>query len=103
MPAIGLEIARRGVILTREKTGAFDLRRQYGLFANVEILEQRDIGQKPRDAIQSSQSTVGSLDTTKVRCWSLWTIQVLVAIDHFSRKVVCVTPLEGPNAGWIYE
>jgi putative transposase len=30
-------------------------------------------------------------------------IQVLVAIDHFSRKVVCVAPLEGPNAGWIVD
>ncbi len=30
-------------------------------------------------------------------------IQILVAIDHFSRKVVCVAPLEGPNAGWIIE
>jgi putative transposase len=46
---------------------------------------------------------VWSVDTTKVQCWSLWTIQVLVAIDHFSRKVVCVAPLEGPNAGWIIE
>jgi putative transposase len=46
---------------------------------------------------------VWSVDTTKVWCWSLWTIQVLVAIDHFSRKVVCVAPLEGPNAGWIME
>jgi len=27
----------------------------------------------------------------------------LVAIDHFSRKVICVAPLEGPNAGWIIE
>ncbi len=26
-----------------------------------------------------------------------------MAIDHFSRKVVCVAPLEGPNAGWIVE
>ncbi len=43
------------------------------------------------------------LDTTKVRCWGLWPIHVLVAIDHFSRKVVCVAPLEGPNAGWIVE
>jgi len=33
----------------------------------------------------------------------VWLIQVLVAIDHFSRKVVCVAPLEGPNAGWIIE
>jgi len=46
---------------------------------------------------------VWSVDTTKVLCWGLWPIQVLVAIDHFSRKVVCVTPLEGPNAGWIIE
>ena len=46
---------------------------------------------------------VWSVDTTKVRCWGLWTIQVLVAIDHFSRKVVCAFPLEGPNAGWIIE
>jgi transposase InsO family protein len=46
---------------------------------------------------------VWSIDTTTVLCWGLWPIQVLVAIDHFSRKVVCVAPLEGPNAGWIIE
>jgi transposase InsO family protein len=46
---------------------------------------------------------VWSIDTTKVLCWGLWPIQVLMAIDHFSRKVVCVAPLEGPNAGWIIE
>jgi len=46
---------------------------------------------------------VWSVDTTTVLCWSLWPIQLLVAIDHFSRKVVCVVPLEGPNAGWIIE
>lgn len=26
---------------------------------------------------------------------------VCVVIDHFSRKVMSVTPLEGRNAGWI--
>ncbi len=46
---------------------------------------------------------VWSVDTTEVRCWGLRTIQVLVAIDHFSRKVVCVAPLEGPNPRWIIE
>jgi transposase InsO family protein len=46
---------------------------------------------------------VWSIDTTKVQCWGLWPIHVLVAVDHFSRKVVCVAPLEGPNAGWIIE
>ena len=42
---------------------------------------------------------VWSVDTTKVLCWGLWPIQVLVAIDHFSRKVICVAPLESPNVG----
>ena len=46
---------------------------------------------------------VWSVDTTKVLCWSLWPIQLLAAIDHFSRKVACVVPLEGLNAGWIIE
>jgi len=46
---------------------------------------------------------VWSIDTTKVLCWCLWPIHVLVAIDHFSRKAVCAFPLEGPNAGWIIE
>jgi len=46
---------------------------------------------------------VWSVDTTKVLCWGLWPIHVCVAIDHFSRKVVCVAPLEGPNAGWIID
>ncbi len=46
---------------------------------------------------------VWSIDTTKVWCWGFWPIQILVAIDHLSRKVVCVAPLEGPNAGWIIE
>jgi len=46
---------------------------------------------------------VWSVDTTAVMCWGLWPIQVLVAIDHFSRKIVCVAPLEGSNAGWIID
>ena len=40
---------------------------------------------------------------TRVLCWGLRPIQVLVAMDHFSRQVVCVAPLEEPNAGWIIE
>ena len=42
-----------------------------------------------------------SIDLTEVYYWGLWKIYVLVAIDHFSRKVVAVTPLEGPNAGMV--
>jgi transposase InsO family protein len=42
-----------------------------------------------------------SIDLTEVFYWGLWKIYVLVAIDHFSRKVVAVTPLEGPNVGMV--
>ena len=44
---------------------------------------------------------VWSIDTTEVRYWGIWPIHICVVIDHFSRKVVCVAPLEGRNAGWI--
>ena len=44
---------------------------------------------------------VWSIDTTEVRYWGIWPIHICVAIDHFSRKVVCAAPLEGRNAGWI--
>jgi len=44
---------------------------------------------------------VWSVDTTMVLCWGFWPIHIFVVIDHFSRKVLSVTPLEGPNAGWI--
>jgi len=29
-------------------------------------------------------------------------MHICVVIDHFSRKVMATVPLEGPNAGWIY-
>jgi len=44
---------------------------------------------------------VWSVDTTMFFCWGLWPIHIFVVIDHFSRKVMSVTPLEGPNAGWV--
>jgi len=44
---------------------------------------------------------VWSIDTTMLYCWGLWPIHICVVIDHFSRKVMAVVPLEGPNAGWI--
>ncbi len=44
---------------------------------------------------------VWSVDTTTVLCWGLWPIHIFVVIDHFSRKVMSVAALEGPNAGWI--
>jgi transposase InsO family protein len=65
--------------------------------------------EKPQEKAESRSipashpNHVWSIDTTKVLCWGVWPIEVLVAIDHFSRKVVCVAPLQGPNAGWIVE
>ena len=35
--------------------------------------------------------------------WRVWPSWVLVAIDHYSRKVVACCVLEGPNAGWAVE
>lgn len=43
---------------------------------------------------------VWSVDLTVVKRWLVWPTYVLVAIDHYSRKVVRVSPLEGPNSGW---
>jgi transposase InsO family protein len=43
---------------------------------------------------------VWSVDLTVVYRFGLWAIYVLVAIDHFSRKVVAAIPLNGPNSAW---
>lgn len=46
---------------------------------------------------------VWSVDLTQVLRWGIFPVYILVAIDHFSRKIVAVRPLEGPNAGWVVE
>ncbi|MHC4440637.1 MAG: transposase, partial [Planctomycetota bacterium] len=78
----------------------------------------RNILQKPKPAVSSAGKNgtekeedrsipawypnhVWSIDTTEVKCWGLWPVQICIVIDHFSRKAVAVTPLEGRNAGWI--
>ena len=43
---------------------------------------------------------VWSVDKTTVKRCLMWQTYILMAIDHYSRKVVCVSPLEGRNAGW---
>ncbi len=43
---------------------------------------------------------VWSADLTVFDSWLYGRRYILVAIDHFSRKVVSVTPLDGPNAAW---
>jgi len=37
------------------------------------------------------------------RCSRVWPTWALMAIGHFSRKVVASCHLEGPNAGWVVE
>jgi len=58
---------------------------------------------KPRQIIARYPNHVWSVDRTRVWRWRIWPTWALVAIDHFSRKVVASCPLEGPNAGWLVE
>ena len=44
-----------------------------------------------------------SIDLTEVYYWGLWKIYILVAIDHFSRKIMAVVPLESPNTGAVID
>ena len=55
---------------------------------------------KPKQIVARCPNHVWSVDRTRVMRWGIWPTWVLVAIDHFSRAVMAVTPLEGPNAGW---
>jgi putative transposase len=57
----------------------------------------------PREIVARYPNHVWSVDRTRVLRWGLWPTWVLVAIDHFSRAVMAVVPLEGPNAGWVVE
>ena len=55
----------------------------------------------PREIVARYPNHVWSVDRTRVLRWGIWPTWVLVAIDHFSRKVVACCPLDGPNAGWV--
>jgi hypothetical protein len=55
----------------------------------------------PREIVARYPNHVRSVDRTRVLRRGIWPTWVLVAIDHFSRKVVVCCPLEGPNAGWV--
>ena len=64
---------------------------------------QAQVSAAPKEIIARYPNHVWSVDRTRVLRWGLWPTWVLVAIDHFSRKVVAAWPLEGPNAGWVVE
>ncbi len=56
-----------------------------------------------REIVARYPNHVWSVDRTRVLHWGLGPTWVLVAIDHYSRAVMAVVPLEGPNAGWVVE
>ncbi len=58
---------------------------------------------KPKEIVARYPNHVWSVDRTRVFRWGIWPTWVLVAIDHFSRAVMAVVPLEGPNAGWVID
>jgi putative transposase len=55
----------------------------------------------PRQIVARYPNHVWSVDRTRVLRWGLWPTWILMGIDHFSRAVMAVVPLEGPNAGWV--
>jgi transposase len=57
----------------------------------------------PREIVARHPNHIWSVDRTRVIRWGLCPTWVLVASDHFSRAVMAVVPLEGPNAGWTVE
>jgi transposase InsO family protein len=59
--------------------------------------------QMPRQVVAQYPNHVWSVDRTRVWRWGVWPTWVLVAIDQFSRAVMAIAPLEGPNAGWAVE
>jgi len=61
----------------------------------------RPPGREPRSIPAWYPNHVWSVDLTTVKRWGLWPTFVVVAIDHFSRRVVAARPLDGPNAGWV--
>jgi len=63
----------------------------------------QDAPATPREIVARYPNHVWRVDRTRVLRWGLWPTWVLVAIDHFSRAVMAVVPLEGPNAGWVVD
>ena len=59
--------------------------------------------QTPRQIVAWYPNHVWSVDRTRVWRWRVWPTWVIAAIDHHSRKIMALCPLEGPNAGWVAE
>jgi transposase InsO family protein len=86
----------RSVVLSAQSAGQHRL-----LFLEQAAAQKEERG--PREIVACYPNHVWSVDRTRVYRWGLFPTWVLVAIDHFSRTVTAVCPLEGPNAGWVIE
>jgi len=71
--------------------------------APVAAAQARAAPEKAREIVARYPNHVWSVDRTRVYLWGLWPTWVLMAIDHFSRMVTAICPLEGPNAGWVID
>ena len=65
--------------------------------------EERSAQQSYPGIISRYPNHVWSVDRTIVKRWLIWPTYVLMAIDHYSRKIVWVSPLEGPNSAWMID
>jgi len=69
--------------------------------SSPEVAAAEGLKAGPRQIVARYPNHVWSVDRTRVWRWGVWPTWVLVAVDHFSRAVTAVVPLEGPNAGWV--
>jgi putative transposase len=69
--------------------------------SEVAALDAEAEQQAPRQIVARYPNHVWSLDRTRVMRWGIFPTWVLAAIDHYSRKVMVLCALEGPNAGWV--
>lgn len=51
----------------------------------------------------NSPNQTWSLDRTRVYRWGIWPTWVLVAVDHFSRKITAASVLYGSDGDWVIE
>jgi transposase InsO family protein len=77
------------------------LRRPRPRGSSPEVAAAEGLRARPRQVVACYPNHVWSVDRTRVWRWGIWPTWVLVAVDHFSRAVTAVVPLEGPNAGWV--
>lgn len=69
--------------------------------AATPVVQRTRGGPAPREIVARYPNHVWSMDITRVYRWGLWPTSVLVAIDHFSRKVVTVTAATRATGVWV--